>query len=94
MPNNKFIGVSDHGHVLVSGPLFDWLTEQDESEVSLPYSPPVNPDSSLRTQPFQYLRWKMILYFDDEKRGKQAWRLEPDGHLPDDDAMQFIEENF
>ena len=94
MPHNIFIQVPEHGHVLISGPLFNWLTQQNATEVSLPWSPSHDSASSLTTHPLQYLRWKMVLFFDDNKRAKQAWRLEPYGELPDEDAMQYIEEIF
>lgn len=94
MPKNKFIKTPEVGYVLISGPLFDWLTGQNTNEISLPFSPSFGPGSSLATRPLQYLRWKMVLFFDENKRAKQAWRLEPDGELPSAEAMQYIEETF
>jgi hypothetical protein len=36
----------------------------------------------------------MVLFFDENKRARQAWRLEPEGELPDKQVMAYIEENF
>ena len=94
MPKNKFMIVPDLGYVLISGPLFEWLTEQSSNIVALPWVPAKKEVSNIRTAPFQYLRWKMVLYFDEDKRAKQVWRLEPDGKLPDEEVMQYIEETF
>jgi hypothetical protein len=94
MSRNKFIAVSDFGHVLVSGPLFDWLTEQNSNVVSLPWVPTEQSDSSVITRSFEYLRWHMVLFFDSNKRARQAWRLEPAGELPNDQVMAYIDENF
>ena len=94
MLKNRFITVQELGHVLVSGPLFDWLTEQNSNVVSLPWVPPQQADSTRVTRPFEYLRWQMVLFFDENKRARQAWRLEPEGELPDKQVMAYIEENF
>ena len=94
MPKNRFIVVGNLGHVLVSGPLFDWLTEQDSNVVSLPWVSSQQSESSLATRPFEYLRWHMVLFFDEQKRARQAWRLEPGGELPDEQVMKYIEETF
>ena len=94
MPKNTFISLPDLGHVLISGPLYEWLTEQNSNVVALPWAPPRSSTSTVRTAPFQYLRWKMVLYFDEDKLAKQVWRLEPDGNLPDDEVMEYIEQTF
>ena len=94
MPHNKFVAVRNLGHVLVSGPLFDWLTEQDSNVVSLPWTPPQQTESSRATRPFEYLRWHMVLFFDEDKRARPAWRLEPKGELPNSQVMKYIEETF
>lgn len=94
MLKNKFMALPDLGYVLVSGPLYEWLTEQNSNVVALPWTSPRKPASTLGTEPFQYLRWKMVLHFDESKRAKQVWRLEPDGELPNEEVMEYIEETF
>ena len=94
MSKNKFVFISDLGHVLTSGPLYEWLTGQNSNVVALPWVPPGKPVSTLGTAPFEYLRWKMVLHFDENKRARQVWRLEPDGNVPDEAVMEYIEETF
>jgi hypothetical protein len=94
MPKNQFIQVPEFGHLLISGPLFDWLTEQRSNKVSLAWSPLRKDKSSLTTYPIQHLHWELILFSDQKKQSKEAWRLEPNGELPVQEALDYIEETF
>ena len=94
MPKNNFITLPELGYVLVDGPLYEWLTEQNSNVVALPWISPQKRASTIGTAPFQYLRWRMVLHFDENKRAKQVWRLEPDGQLPNEEVMAYIEETF
>ena len=91
---NQFVQVPDFGYVLISGPLFDWLTEQRSNIVSLAWSPVQQNDSSLITRPLQYLKWKLILVEEQKNQTQEAWRLEPYGELPSKEALDYIEETF
>ena len=92
--NHRIDDVPSLGQVLTSGPLFQWLSEQDSNPVTLSFAPGVNATSSLGTQPLRQLTWQMVLFFDDNKRARFGWKLNSGGKLSDSEVIRYIEESF
>jgi hypothetical protein len=94
MKKNIIDDVPTLGQVLTSGPLFRWLSEQNSNRVTLSYAPNKAADSLFGTQPLRQLKWQIVLFFDDNKRARFAWKLESGGNLSDTEVIGFMEEVF
>jgi hypothetical protein len=94
MRKNIIDDVPALGQVLTSGPLFRWLSEQNSNRVTLSYAPNKAADSLFGTQPLRQLKWQIVLFFDDKKRARFAWKLESGGSLSDTEVLGFMEEVF
>jgi hypothetical protein len=94
MRKNIIDDIPTLGQVLTSGPLYRWLSQQNSNCVTLSYAPNKAADSLFGTQPLHQLKWQMVLFFDDNKRARFAWKLEAGGNLSDTEVIGFMEEVF
>ena len=94
MRKNRFDNIPDLGEILISGPLYQWLNNQNSNHVTLSYAQSRAADASLGTQPLRHLKWQMVLFYDDHLRARFGWRLASGGTLSDTEVVRYMEEVF